>query len=189
MINLCNRMLLDPARIKPVTSWSPVGHASNWATKAGCRFFCTNLSADLLHQSICRLIVPVFLHKRGDRFTWHDLICTPFSSKFCCLWRVSVFNQRINRNFNTVSEGADRSLERNFLSNNTIQGNRKAEVLDDSFSHFFYKKMYILGFWYHKGTTKMRYQNFLWWNSKINVEFFQHQNKFIPQLQIRGVSR
>ena len=33
MINLYDRMLPDPAEIKPATSWSPVGCTSHWATK------------------------------------------------------------------------------------------------------------------------------------------------------------
>ena len=32
MINLHERILLDPADTKPTTSWSPVGRASDWAT-------------------------------------------------------------------------------------------------------------------------------------------------------------
>ena len=35
MINLNIRMLLIAAGVEPVTSWSPVRHASNKATKAG----------------------------------------------------------------------------------------------------------------------------------------------------------
>ena len=35
MINLHERMLLTLVGVEPATSWSPVGHASNWATKAG----------------------------------------------------------------------------------------------------------------------------------------------------------
>ena len=34
MINLHERMLPDPAASKPMTSWSPVGHTFDWATKA-----------------------------------------------------------------------------------------------------------------------------------------------------------
>ena len=35
MINLHERMLLTSVGVKPATSWSPVGRASNWATEAG----------------------------------------------------------------------------------------------------------------------------------------------------------
>ena len=37
MINLYERRLLDPAGIEPMT-WSPVRHASNWATEAHSMF-------------------------------------------------------------------------------------------------------------------------------------------------------
>ena len=46
--NLYERMLPDLARIKPATSWSPVWHASNWATEAhanerACIMKCSSL--------------------------------------------------------------------------------------------------------------------------------------------------
>ena len=37
MINLHEIMSPDPAGIEPATSWSPVGHSSNWSTEAGRR--------------------------------------------------------------------------------------------------------------------------------------------------------
>ena len=43
-------MLPDPAGIEPATSWSPVGHASNWATEAG-----NNRTIDLLITSWTRI--------------------------------------------------------------------------------------------------------------------------------------
>ena len=35
MIDLHERMLPTSAGVEPVTSWSPVGRASNWATEDG----------------------------------------------------------------------------------------------------------------------------------------------------------
>ena len=36
MISLHERMLLTSAGVEPATSWSPVGRAFNWATRASC---------------------------------------------------------------------------------------------------------------------------------------------------------
>ena len=35
IIILYGRMVPDPARIEPASSWSPVERASDWATEAG----------------------------------------------------------------------------------------------------------------------------------------------------------
>ena len=58
MIYLYEKMLPDPAGIKPATSWSPVGRASTWATEVAliqiqlivCGTPCENMSASICGQ-------------------------------------------------------------------------------------------------------------------------------------------
>ena len=53
MINLYERMLLDPAGIELATSWSPVGPASDWATEAGQKEAKVNSkTAELTHEKL-----------------------------------------------------------------------------------------------------------------------------------------
>ena len=51
-INLHERMLPTSAGVKPATSWSPVGRASNWATEAGIWWTVTSNIYELLDNMV-----------------------------------------------------------------------------------------------------------------------------------------
>ena len=81
MINLHERMLPTLARVEHVTSWSPVRHASNWATEAGTAGLMANIADPnkchildqiwvyTVYESLCVWIIKVNVVSIGNPFS------------------------------------------------------------------------------------------------------------------------
>ena len=86
-INLHERMLLTSAGVEPATSWSPVGHASNWATEAdfwrSSHYFFSNL---MLPWKPNKVATGHETHKMG-RQSPNDHNCQIWFTSLHWLWR------------------------------------------------------------------------------------------------------